>query len=228
MDKKFAADTPPNPLKYGPVYKEKMMIVVGLTGGIGSGKTAATDCFKALGVTIVDADIASRVVVEPGRPALVSIAEHFGDHLLQADGSLDRAQLRSKIFSDPAAKTWLEALLHPLIAEEIQQGLARATSPYAIFVSPLLVESKQRDMCDRLLVIDVPEQLQVTRTTERDNNDAEQVQRIIASQASRQQRLQKATEVIENTGALTDLQQQVQSLHLQYLQLATDAIKVGE
>jgi len=204
------------------------MFVVGLTGGIGSGKTAATDCFKSLGITIVDADIASRVVVEPGREALNRIAEHFGNDFLQADGGLDRAQLRSKIFADPEAKTWLETLLHPLIAQEIQQGLARAESPYAIFVSPLLVESNQRAMCDRLLVIDVPEQLQVQRTTQRDNNDAEQVQRIIASQASRQQRLQQATEVIENTGALADLQQQVKTLHQQYLQLADASTNIGE
>jgi len=196
------------------------MFVVGLTGGIGSGKTAATDCFKTLGIAIVDADIASRVVVEPGREALLRIAEHFGSNFLQADGGLDRAQLRGKIFSDPEAKAWLEALLHPLIAQEIKEGLARADSPYAIFVSPLLVESKQRDLCDRLLVIDVPEQLQIQRTTQRDNNDAEQVQRIIASQASRQQRLQEATEVIENTGALADLQQQVKILHQQYIGLA--------
>lgn len=193
------------------------MFVVGLTGGIGSGKSAASDRFEQLGIKIVDADIASRVVVAPGKPALAHIAEHFGDEVLLADGSLNRAYLRQKIFSDPADKQWLESLLHPLIRQEINHGLETANTPYVVFVSPLLVESGQQSFCDRLLVIDVPEELQLSRTIQRDNNDRAQVERIITSQATRQQRLEKATEIIENTGDLHHLQQQVDKLHQFYL-----------
>ncbi len=196
------------------------MFIVGLTGGIGSGKTAVSDHLQSLGIDIVDADIASRTVVEPGQPALAQIAEHFGDDILLADQSLDRAALRQKIFSNPEAKQWLESLLHPLIAEEISYQLAKTQSPYAIFVSPLLLEAGQDAICDRVLVVDVPEELQVTRTTERDSNDEEQVKRIIASQISRQQRLEKADDIIENTAGLAELQERVQALHKHYLSLA--------
>lgn len=196
------------------------MFVVGLTGGIGSGKTAATDYFQSLGITIVDADIASRTVVELGKPALAAISAHFGDDVLQRDGTLDRAALRHCIFSDVAEKQWLEKLLHPLIAEEIRQGLQTANSLYVIFVSPLLIESRQIDLCDQLLVIDVPEEIQLQRTTQRDNNDSEQVKRIIASQATRQERFEKATDIVENTGTLSDLHVQLNKLHQKYSELA--------
>ena len=198
------------------------MFVVGITGGIGSGKTAATDAFAALGITIVDADIASRKVVEPGSAALRQIAEHFGAQILQSDGSLDRAALRHIIFANATEKNWLEQLLHPLIAIEIQHQLQAATSPYVVFVSPLLIESKQNDFCDRVLVIDAPEEIQLQRTMQRDNNNAEQVQRIIASQASRKYRLQYTDDVIENTGSLEYLTQQIAVLHARYLQLAQE------
>lgn len=198
------------------------MLVVGVTGGIGSGKTAVTDSFHALGIDIVDADLASRVVVEPDTPALQHIAEHFGAAILQADGALDRAALRRIIFQDPAAKQWLEQLLHPLIGEEIRRQLQSAASPYVVFVSPLLVETSQRTFCDRILVVDVPEETQLQRTMTRDNNDADQVRRIIASQASRAQRLELADDVIENTGSLEQLQTKVAQLHARYLQLAAE------
>lgn len=198
------------------------MFVVGVTGGIGSGKTAATARFAALGITIVDADIASRIVVEPGSSALQKIAEHFGPAILLADGSLNRAALRQIIFADPSEKAWLEQLLHPLIAAEIRRQLETADSPYVIFVSPLLTESNQHKLCDRILVIDVPEDLQLQRTMQRDNNDAAQVQRIIASQASRQHRLQYADDIIENTGSLEYLSEQVAALHARYLELARE------
>lgn len=198
------------------------MFVVGLTGGIGSGKTAASDRFKQLGIEIIDADIAARVVVEPGRPALQQIAEHFGGKILLQDGNLDRAALRQKIFNSAEDKRWLESLLHPLIAGEIAQELEKASSPYAVFVSPLLIESQQTVICDRLLVIDVPEALQVERACQRDNNDVAQVKRIIASQTSRKNRLEQADDVIENTAGLEQLQQQVDKLHRQYLKLATE------
>jgi dephospho-CoA kinase len=196
------------------------MFVVGVTGGIGSGKTAVTNAFAALGIDIIDADIAARVVVEPGTPALAEIARHFGNNILQANGALDRAALRRVIFSDPAAKQWLEQLLHPLIGAEIRRRITTATSSYAILVSPLLIEGDQHKLCHRILVVDVPEELQLQRTIQRDNNDAEQVKRIIASQASRSQRLARADDVIENTGTLEQLQDRVAKLHQTYLQFA--------
>ncbi len=196
------------------------MFVVGITGGIGSGKTAVTNYFADLGITIVDADIASRVVVEPGRPALAAIAEHFGTDLLLPDGTLNRPAMRREIFSDPEKKRWLESLLHPAINAEVHRQLEEATSPYAIFVSPLLVEGTHGSLCDRVLVVDVPEELQLQRTMARDNNDAEQVKRIIASQATRAQRLARADDVIENTSTLDALRAQVEALHARYLQLA--------
>jgi dephospho-CoA kinase len=196
------------------------MFVVGVTGGIGSGKTAATNCFQALGIDIVDADLASRVVVEPGTEALQRIAEHFGPHILQADGALDRAALRRIIFQEPAAKQWLEQLLHPLIGQEIQRQLQSAASPYAILVSPLLIEARQNLFCNRILVVDAPEDTQLQRTVIRDNNDPEQVRRIIASQASRAQRLEQADDILENSGSLEQLRTAVEQLHERYLQLA--------
>lgn len=196
------------------------MFVVGVTGGIGSGKTAATQRFAARGITIVDADIASRVVVEPGAAALDKIAAHFGSDILLSDGSLNRAALRAIIFANAADKLWLEQLLHPLIAAEIQRQLRTAKSPYVIFVSPLLTESTQHELCDRILVIDAPEETQLARTVQRDKNDPEQVRRIIASQATRQYRLQYADDVIENTGSFEHLNAQIEALHNRYLQLA--------
>lgn len=198
------------------------MYIVGLTGGIGSGKTAASDYFSELGIEVIDADIASRTVVEPGKPALQKIAEYFGADILQTDGALDRALLREKIFSNPEQKTWLETLLHPLIADQVFSELEAASSDYAIFVSPLLIESQQDLICDRVLVIDVPEELQVKRTTQRDSNNPDQVRRMIASQASREQRLAKATDIVVNTGTLDALHKELDRLHSRYQQLAVE------
>ncbi|HEY9034982.1 MAG TPA: dephospho-CoA kinase, partial [Pseudomonadales bacterium] len=159
------------------------MYIVGLTGGIGSGKTAVSDRFQQKGITIVDADLCSRVVVEKGRPALDAIRQHFGDSILTASGELDRAALRQRIFADPDEKAWLEQLLHPLIAEETFRQLESAQSPYVMLVSPLLIESGQDALCDRVLVVDVPESVQLSRTMQRDDNDEQQVRRIMQSQA---------------------------------------------
>ncbi len=197
-----------------------MTFVVGVTGGIGSGKTAVSDRFAELGIAVVDADVASRVIVEPGRPALAQIADHFGADILQTDGTLDRAKLRAAIFKDPAERQWLEALTHPLIREEIVSGLRNATSSYALLVSPLLVESGQNRLVNRVLVVDVPEELQLQRTVSRDNNPPEQVKAIMAAQASRQQRLESADDVVVNDSTLEALYQQVDTLHQKYLQLA--------
>ena len=196
------------------------MFVIGLTGGIGSGKSAASAHFESLGIVCVDADQVSRQVVAPGTPALAAIAERHGPDILLADGNLDRAALREIIFSSAEEKQWLEGLLHPLIAEETGRQLAAAQSPYVLFVSPLLIESGQIAWCQRLLVIDVPETLQISRTMARDSNERDQVERIIASQASRQQRLDAADDVICNDKDLQALQSGVETLHQHYLEMA--------
>ena len=193
--------------------------ILGLTGGIGSGKSAAAEHFAALGVHVVDADHAARWVVEPGRPALAKIAEHFGDAVLQADGRLDRSALRSLIFSDPELRRWLEALLHPLIREEIALNLAQAKSPYAILVSPLLIESGQYATTQRVLVIDAPQALQIERTLLRDNTSEQQVQAILKAQASREERLSHADDILVNDSDLKTLQTEVERLHHFYLTL---------
>lgn len=191
--------------------------ILGLTGGIGSGKSAVAAHFMHMGIDLVNADQAARWVVEPGRPALAHIAEHFGAHILQPDGTLDRAALRARIFQDAEERRWLERLLHPLIRQEIIDVLARATSPYAILESPLLIESGQYRLCQRVLVIDVPEALQVSRTISRDGNDEAQVRAIIAAQASREERLKHADDVIVNDRDLAWLRQEVERLHHLYL-----------
>lgn len=192
---------------------------LGLTGGIGSGKSAAAQHFIDLGVHVIDADHAARWVVEPGRPALEQIAQHFGDSVLQADGQLDRAALRKLIFEVPEQRRWLEALLHPLIAEEIVSHLARAESPYAILVSPLLIESGQFRMAQRILVIDVPQQLQIERTLQRDQISEQQVQAILQAQASREERLRHADDVLVNDRDHAWLRSEVERLHHFYLTL---------
>ncbi len=197
-----------------------MTFIVGLTGGIGSGKTAVSDHFAELGIKVVDADVCARTVVEKGKPALKQIVEHFGAEVLDQNGNLDRAHLRQHVFSDEAARKWLEALLHPLIFEEMWAQLQNANSPYAILVSPLLVESGQTAICQRVLVVDVPEDIQLARTMSRDANSAEQVKAIMATQASREQRLAKADDVIINDADLAALHGKVKQLHQNYLQLA--------
>lgn len=193
--------------------------ILGLTGGIGSGKSAAAEHFTRLGVHLVDADHAARWVVEPGRPALARIAEHFGPHVLQPDGQLDRGALRQLIFQDEQQRRWLESLLHPLIGEEIRSYLARAESPYAILVSPLLVESGQHRMTQRVLVVDVPEQLQLQRTMARDQASAEQIQAILNVQAKRDERLRHAHDVLHNDRDQAWLRSEVERLHHFYLTL---------
>ncbi len=193
--------------------------VLGLTGGIASGKSAAAQRFADLGVHVVDADQASRWVVKPGRPALAALVERYGAALLQADGSLDRGALRKVIFEDAQERRWVEALLHPLIAEEIAQSLASATSPYSVFVSPLMVESGQYRITQRLLVVDAPEAVRVARTLLRDHTTPEQVQAILKAQASREQRLALADDVLVNDRDLAWLHSEVERLHTFYLTL---------
>jgi len=198
-------------------------LVIGLTGGIGSGKSAVSDRFAALGIEVVDADIASRVVVEPGRPALKAIEAHFGSDVIAEDGSLDRAALRKLVFEDEAELRWLEGLTHPLINEYIAEQLANAQSPYAILAHPILIETGRASVCSRVLVVDVPESLQVERTMARDDNPESQVRAIMANQASREERLAAADDVIVNDSDLAHLDAEVARLHADYLALAEAA-----
>ncbi|MDH0729129.1 dephospho-CoA kinase [Pseudomonas sichuanensis] len=193
--------------------------ILGLTGGIGSGKSAAAERFVELGVHLVDADQAARWVVEPGRPALARIVERFGLGVLQADGQLDRAALRQQIFADPAQRQWLEQLLHPLIGQEIFSYLAKAESPYAVYVSPLLIESGQFNKVQRILVVDAPTELQVQRTLQRDNTSPEQVQAILKAQLAREERLRHAHDVVVNDRDLQSLHDEIDRLHHFYLTL---------
>ncbi len=193
--------------------------ILGLTGGIGSGKSAVVEAFGRLGVHWVDADHAARWVVEPGRPVLGAIVDRFGDAVLAADGTLDRAALRAIIFRDPAQRQWLEALLHPLIRQEVAEHLARATSPYAIMVSPLLVESGQYRQVDRVLVVDVPEALQLERAMRRDASSEAQIRAILAAQFSREARNRHADDLLLNDRDLGWMECEVARLHSFYLTL---------
>lgn len=188
-------------------------MIIGLTGGIGSGKTAVSETFEKLGITVVDADLASRVVVEKGKPCLEEIAKHFGDDILNENDELNRAKLREIIFNSDSEKLWLESLLHPAIAEQIKDELNASESPYTILVSPLLLETNQRDFCDKVLVVDIPIELQMERTIKRDGVSEDQVKSIIKSQINRDERLQLADEIILNEGSIEDLEMIVRELH---------------
>ena len=193
-------------------------MLVGLTGGIGSGKSAAADHFCSLGVDVVDADLASRAVVEPGEPALDAITEHFGAGILDAQGSLDRAALRQRVFSDSYERKWLQRLLHPLINDYLVGQVRSARSDYCLLVNPLLIESGQQQWCDLVVVVDVPVATQLSRTMSRDNNSKAQVQAIIDAQASREQRLAAADFVITNDQDLPSLHRQVEALNTELLE----------
>ena len=200
-----------------------MAFIVGITGGIGSGKSAVTERFEQLGITVVDADLAARVIVEPGRPALTAIAEHFGEDIIQADGNLDRAALRQRVFSADQERLWLEQLTHPLIVQEIIDQMAASTSPYTILSSPLLLETSQKDLTACVVVVDVPEDLQLQRTMQRDDNDEAQVKRIMAAQMQRDERLARADIVVDNSRSLQALDAVVEELHKEFLLRAESA-----
>ena len=198
------------------------MLVVGLTGGIGSGKTVVSDGFAAHGVPVIDTDLIARELVEPGQPALAEIAAEFGADCLDQTGCLQRAVLRERVFADPAARQRLEAILHPRIRAVARERIAAQTAPYGLLVIPLLVETGMSDLVDRVLVVDAPEAEQIRRVMARDRIDATQAQRILAAQASRRQRLALADEVVENAGDLTELERRVAALHTYYLRLAAE------
>ena len=200
-----------------------MGYTVALTGGIGSGKSTVADEFAHLGVTVIDADIIARQVVEPGTPALLAIAEKFGPQMINDDGSLNRRRLRERIFAHSEDKAWLNALLHPLIQQETRRQMQASTSPYLLWVVPLLVENRLTDKADRVLVVDVPKETQIERTIRRDGVSREHAEHILASQATREQRLAAADDVIENMGSADAVASHVARLHDKYLMLASQA-----
>ncbi|BCV65017.1 dephospho-CoA kinase [Shewanella carassii] len=194
--------------------------IVGLTGGIGSGKTTVANLFAEQGIVLVDADIIAREVVAKGSDGLRQIGDKFGPQMLTPEGHLNRAALREQIFHHPQDREWLNALLHPMIRTRMLQQIAAASSPYVIMVVPLLFENGLDKLVHRTLVVDISPKLQLQRTIERDKVSKEQVQNIINSQSDRQTRLDKADDVIDNQGDVTALQSQVLALHNKYLQLA--------
>lgn len=196
------------------------LLVVGLTGGIGSGKTTVSNFFRALGAPVIDADEVSRELVEPGSPVLQTIVQKFGTHLVDRDGRLRRAILRQLIFEDSGLRSDLEAILHPAIRQRMREKLASLDAEYVIMAIPLLVETGQQDLVDRVLVVDTPESVQIERVLQRDQNTEEQVRKILASQATPAQRLQAANDVIHNDGNLDSLNKSVVALHEKYLQLS--------
>ncbi|WP_198246536.1 dephospho-CoA kinase [methane-oxidizing endosymbiont of Gigantopelta aegis] len=191
---------------------------IGLTGGIGSGKSTVCKLFSAFSIPIIDADIIAREIVAPGQAALAQIQLTFGNILL-ADGTLDRKKLGQIIFADPAKKQCLENILHPLIYQRLKTQAAAQLSPYVILAIPLLFETDMTDLVDRILVIDCPETLQLQRVKQRDQLDDDQIQRIIASQSSREERLGRADDIIDNSKSTAELAEQVKNLHNLYLSL---------
>ena len=196
------------------------MFVVGLTGGIGSGKSTVAEMFAALEIDLVDADVAAREVVAPGTPALAEIVEHFGPDLLMADGSLDRRELRRVIFHQEQEKHWLETLLHPLIRRWLTQQISDRRSAYCLLISPLLLETGQAEMVDRILVVDVSVETQISRTLARDGGEERTARAIIGAQIGRSQRLEHGDDIIDNELPVQSLRQRVQKLHQQYLTMA--------
>ena len=196
------------------------MFRVILTGGIASGKSAASAIFEQLGIEVVDADRVSRELVQPGQAALAAIAREFGDEVLRADGTLDRGKLRARVFADPHKRLALEDILHPRIHQRMQEVARAAASAYVVLVVPLLLESRQHYDRERVLLIDVPEDMQQARLMARDGSTTQQVQQMLAAQSSREQRLAVADDVIVNDGDLQQLRREVEKLHRHYLTLA--------
>lgn len=198
------------------------MLKVGLTGGIGCGKTTVTNLFRDHGIPIIDADQITRRLVEPGSDALRAIAARFGEAYLDSNGNLNRRALRQRIFEDPDAKKGLEAILHPRVRDEIQQRLATLDAPYCLVVIPLLIESGMQDLVDRVLVVDCRPEQQTERVVARDGVPPEHVEAIMAAQLAQQQRLAAADDVIDNSGDLRGLEAQISELDARYRQLSAN------
>ncbi|GFD95298.1 dephospho-CoA kinase [Alteromonas sp. KUL156] len=203
------------------VMDKQQAFVVGLTGGIGSGKSAATACFEKLGIDIVDADEVARDVVAPGSQGLKEIANRFGDGILLEDGNLNRAVLREKVFADNVEKHWLNNLLHPLIRLRMQYLIGESTSPYCILSVPLLVENKLTEMCNYVVVVDCPEAMQLERALKRDGSTEQTIRNIMASQATREERIKAADTVLDNSTTLSALSTQITDLHNTLLALSS-------
>jgi dephospho-CoA kinase len=195
-------------------------LVIGVTGGIGSGKTTVANLFSSLGTPVIDADELARQVVAPGQPAYEEILQHFGTTFLSKSGGLDRRRLREHIFSDPAKRDRLEAIVHPRVYAQMKRLLDRLAAPYAIVVVPLLIETGARELVDRVLVVDSPEELQIERTRRRDRTTRMAVEKILAAQLDRNARLSAADDIIENDGSVEALAKAVSALHRRYLSKA--------
>ncbi|UCD67308.1 MAG: dephospho-CoA kinase [Betaproteobacteria bacterium] len=200
-----------------------MPFTVVLTGGIGSGKTTISDLFAELGVDVIDTDEIARTLTTKAQPAVRQIEERFGPDVIASDGSVDRERMRELVFSDPDARNRLQSILHPLIRAEVQRRLAASGKLYALVVVPLLVESRGYDLADRVLVVDCTEEQQIERVMHRSKLSRDQVEAIMATQASRSQRLAAADDVIKNDGEIEALQSQVEELHRHYLTLSESA-----
>lgn len=200
------------------------MLAVGLTGGIGSGKSTVAKAFESHGITVIDADRIAHELMQPNTDATQKIITHFGNSVQSASNTLDRAALRTKVYDDPQARAWLEALLHPLIREAMQQQRQQANSPYCVLMIPLLIENKRFQTVDRILVVDVPETLQIQRAMARDNLDETTIRAIMAAQVSREARLSNADDVITNTGSLDDLKDAVLVLHQKYSEMTQNPV----
>ncbi len=197
-----------------------MKLIIGLTGGIGSGKSAASRWFENQGIVVVDADIVAREIVDIGQPALAEIAKTFGEDILLNDGALNRKALREIVFQSSDVRQQLEAITHPAIRTSIIQQLNAAHSPYVILVSPLLFETNQHELTTRNLLIDASVELQITRATQRDGQNIEQIEKIIAAQMPREQKQQHADDIVLNDGQLAHLYASLKILHEKYLTLA--------
>ena len=193
---------------------------IGLTGGIASGKSTVADLFAELGVPVIDTDVIARNVVAPGQPALEEIANRFGPQVMDADGRLDRAAMRKRIFTDDKARRELEAILHPRIGAETRRQSESAGGPYQLIVVPLLTSSALRDFVDRILVVDCEEERQIERLLARDAETEEQARRILATQSSRAERLAIADDVINNNNSIDSLRGQVADLDRDYRRIA--------
>ena len=198
-------------------------LLIALTGGIASGKSVVAELFAERGVAVLDTDQIARDVVEPGSPALEQLVQTFGADILNTSGRLDRARMRERVFRDPVERAKLEQILHPAIRQELALRSSQAAGAYQVHVIPLLVEKSRADDYDRVLVVDCPEEEQIKRLMARDGSTAEQARLILQSQATREQRIAVADDVLVNTGTLDELNQFVDTLHKNYSLLAEDA-----
>ena len=207
-----------------PTVESRVLLIIGLTGGIGSGKSTVTKYFESLGVPVIDADIITRELAKPGQDALKEIEAHFGSDIIQTDGQLNRAWLRARIFENPDERKILEGILHPRAKKYAQESIAELKAPYCILCVPLLIESGWNDMVQRVLVIDLPRELQIQRTMKRDGIPKSQVETIINAQIDRKSRLAVADDVLTNTSDKSSLFEQIDALHKQYEKQAQSAV----